>query len=68
MLGKSAYVLYKPDKIMVEKLSRNFLLTFIDPTLYKSFYSIYKQQMTDRKYNEWINYNIEIKSDILTKV
>ena len=71
MIGNSAYALYTPDNINVEKLSRNFLLTlvaFIDPTLYKSFYSIYKQQMTDRKYNKWINYNIEIKSDILAKV
>ena len=71
MLGNPAYALYTPDNINMEKLSRNFLLTlvaFIDPNLYRSFYSIYKQQMTDRKYNKWINYNIEIKSDILSKI
>ena len=71
MIGNLAYALYTPDNINVEKLSRNFLLTlvaFIDPNLYRSFYSIYKQQMTDRKYNKWINYNIEIRSDILAKV
>ena len=71
MIGNPAYALYTPDNVKVEKLSRNFLLTlvaYIDPNLYKSFYSIYKEQTAERKYNKWVNYTIDIKSDILEKV
>ena len=71
MLGNPAYALYTPDNVNVEKLSRDFLLTlvaFIDPNLYKSFYSIYKDQMAERKYSKWINYTIDVKADIMAKV
>ena len=71
MIGNSAYSLYTPDNVKVEKFSINFLLTlvaYIDPNFYKSFYSIYKEQTAERKYNEWVNYTIDVKSDILEKV
>lgn len=55
MLSNPAYALYTPDNVNVQKLSRDFLLTlvaFIDPNLYKSFYSINKDQMAERRYNK----------------
>jgi hypothetical protein len=71
MIGNPEYALYTPDNVNVEKLSRDFLLTlvaYIDPNLYKSFYSIYKEQMAERRYNKWINYTIDVKADIMAKV
>lgn len=71
MIGNPVYGLYTPDNVNVEKLSRGFLLTlvaYIDPNLYKSFYSIYKEQTTERRLNKWTNYTIDIKPDILSKV
>ena len=56
MIGNYRYALYSPDNVKAEKLSRNFFLTlfaYID--LYKYFYSIYKEQISARKYNKWIN-------------
>lgn len=71
MMGNPTYALYTPDNTNIEKLSREFLLTlvaYIDPELYKNFYSIYKQQTMERKFNKWSNYTIDIKSDILQKI
>ena len=47
MLSNPIYALYTPDNMKIEKLSREFLLTlvaYLDPELYKIFYSIYKDQ------------------------
>ncbi len=71
MIGNYKYALYTPDTVKVEKLSRNFLLTlvaYIDPDLYKSFYSVYKEQISARKYNKWIDYSIDIQSSLLSKI
>ena len=71
MLGNYKYALYTPDTVNVEKLSRNFLLTlvaYIDPDLYKSFYSIYKEQISARRYNKWIDYTIDVQSSVLSKI
>jgi len=71
MIGNYRYALYTPDNVKAEKLSRNFLLTlvaYIDPDLYKSFYSIYKEQISARKYNKWINYTIDVESNVLSKI
>ena len=71
MIGNPAYAIYTPDNTNIEKLSRDFLLTlvaYIDPKLYKKFYSIYKEQSMERRFNKWCNYSIDINSDILQKV
>ena len=71
MIGNYKYALYTPETVKVEKLSRNFLLTlvaYIDPDLYKSFYSVYKEQISARKYNKWIDYSIDIQSSLLSKI
>ena len=71
MIGNYKYALYTPDTVNAEKLSRNFLLTliaYIDPDLYKSFYSVYKEQISARRYNKWIDYTIGVQSSILSKI
>ena len=67
MLSNPAYALYKPDNTNIEKLSREFLLTlvaYVDPNLYKSFYSIYKEQTMQTKFNKWNNYSKKLKQFI----
>jgi len=71
MAGNEAYSLYTPDHIAPEKYSKSFLLNlvaYVDPVLFKSLYSIQKQQMLNRNYNAWNNYKVTIKNDLLNDI
>ena len=63
MLSNPTYALYTTDNTNIVKI----IVAYVDPNLYKSFYSIYKEQTMQIKFNKWNNYSIDIKSDILQK-
>ncbi len=71
MAGNEAYSYYTPDHIAPEKYSKSFLLNlvaYLDPELFKSFYTIQKQQMLNRNYNIWSNYKVNIQNNLLNDI
>ena len=62
---------YVPGNYDPMKLPLEFLLTviaYVDPALYNNFYEIYKNELCKRQYNRWLEYNIEIKRDIISDI
>ena len=43
-------------------------MAYLNPELFKSFYSIQKQQMLNRNYNIWNNYKVTIKNDLINDI
>ena len=65
------YAQYTPDHIEPKRYSKAFLLNliaYLEPELFKKLYVIQKQQLLNKSFNEWKNYKIEIKSNLLDDV
>lgn len=71
MKGNPVYSQYTPDHIDPKKYSKTFLLNliaYLDPTLFKSLYTIQKQQLLSRAFNAWSNYKVEIQRNLLDDI
>lgn len=44
------------------------MVAFLDPTLYKQFYVISKEQSGNKSFNKWDDYNIIIEKNIFDKI
>ena len=65
------YVQYTPDHIEPKRYSKDFLLNliaYLDPELFKKLHMYQKQQLLKKSFNEWKNYKIGIKSNLLEDV
>lgn len=65
------YAEYTPDIKDPKKFSKEFLLlliAYIDPNLYREIYSINKRQLSERIFNKWGDYKIDVKNDLINDI
>ena len=71
MKGNPAYAEYTPDIKDPKKFSKEFLLllvAYVDPNLYREIYSINKKQLSERIFNKWGDYKIDIREDLVKDI
>ena len=71
MKSNPTYAEYTPDIKDPRKFSKEFLLlliAYIDPNLYREIYSINKRQLSERIFNKWGDYKIDVKNDLINDI
>jgi len=71
MKKSPAYAEYTPDVKDPKKFSKEFLLllvAYIDPNLYRELYAVNKQQLSERFFNKWGDYKIDVKKDLIRDI
>jgi len=71
MSNNPKYAEYTPDIKDAKKFSKDFLLllfAYIDPKLYKEIYEVNKKQISERVFNKWGDYKIDIQKDLINDI
>ncbi len=71
MKRNPAYAEYTPDIKDPKKFSKDFLLlliAYIEPNLYRELYAINKSQLSERVFNKWGDYKIDVQKDLLQDI
>ena len=62
---------YIPDIKNPRKFSKELLLlliAYVEPNLYSEFYSINKKQLSERIFNKWGDYKIDVQKDLIKDI